>query len=158
MTNGPPNRSSVVARGAALAAALLSLALVTVATDRAAGQSSRNLAHQAEEAKTRAAEARAQEQALAGDIATQSERIDAVEGQVGALRSELAQLEAELDRSRSVLRALEGELAEKTRTLARAGARSARRNSSSAGASSRSTHLMNRTRSRLLWGRSRLTT
>ncbi len=120
MTNGPPNRSSVVARGAALAAALLSLALVTVATDRAAGQSSRNLAHQAEEAKTRAAEARAQEQALAGDIATQSERIDAVEGQVGALRSELAQLEAELDRSRSVLRALEGELAEKTRTLARA--------------------------------------
>lgn len=156
--NGPSNRPPVVVRGAALAAALLSLALVTVETDRAAGQSSQNLAHQAEYAKSRAAEARAQEQALAGDIATQSERIDAVEGRVGALRSELAQLEAELGRSRSVLRGLEGELAEEPARLRGPGARAALRNSISAGASSRSTRPMNRTRSRLFWGRSRSTT
>lgn len=115
------NRSSVLVRAAAVSTLMLSLALGTVEIERAdAESSSHDLSHQAEDAKTRAAEARAQEQALAGDIAAQSERIDAVEGEVGVLRYELARLEGELDRSKSLLRALENELAEKNRTLARA--------------------------------------
>jgi murein DD-endopeptidase MepM/ murein hydrolase activator NlpD len=119
--NGSRNRSSILSRSAAVAAALLTLGLAAVGIERAnAGQSSHNLEHQAEDAKTKAAEARAQEQALAGDIAAQSERIDTVESDLGTLRNELTQLEGELDRSKSVLRALEDELAEKTRTLARA--------------------------------------
>jgi murein DD-endopeptidase MepM/ murein hydrolase activator NlpD len=74
----------------------------------------------ADDARSRAAEARQQEQALAGDIAVQSERIDALEADIGALQHELAGLERDLDRARSRLRALEDELAEKTRILVRA--------------------------------------
>jgi murein DD-endopeptidase MepM/ murein hydrolase activator NlpD len=74
----------------------------------------------ADDARSRAAEARQQEQALAGDIAVQSERIDVLEADIGALQHELAGLERDLDRARSRLRALEDELAEKTRILVRA--------------------------------------
>jgi murein DD-endopeptidase MepM/ murein hydrolase activator NlpD len=115
--NASAKRSPVLA----IAATLLALALAVVGIERAdAGQSSHNLGHQAEDAKTKAAEARAQEQALAGDIAAQSERIGAVEGEVRLVSSELAELQGELDRSKSLLHALENELAEKTRTLVRA--------------------------------------
>ena len=114
-------RPPVFACRAALAVALLVLPLAMVGIERAdAGQSSDSLEHRAEDAKTKAAEARAQEQALAGDIAAQSERIDEVESDVSAVGSELAQLEGQLHRSKVLLRALEDELAEKTRTLARA--------------------------------------
>lgn len=118
--NASRKRSPVFARSTTVAAALLSLALAVGIARADARPSSHNLEHQAEDAKTKAAEARAQEQALAGDIAAQSERIDAVERDVGAVRSELTQLQGELDRSKSLLRALENELAEKTRTLTRA--------------------------------------
>jgi murein DD-endopeptidase MepM/ murein hydrolase activator NlpD len=74
----------------------------------------------ADDARSRAAEARQQEQALAGDIAVQSERIDVLEADIGGLQHELAGLERDLDRARSRLRALEDELAEKTRILVRA--------------------------------------
>jgi len=83
-------------------------------------KSRHDLEHGASEARSRAAEARADEQALAGDIAAQSERIDAVESDIGGLGGELAQLEGQLGRSRARLRALEAEVAEMTRTLARA--------------------------------------
>ena len=114
-------RPPVFACRAALAVALLLLPLAAVGIERAdAGQSGDSLEHRAEDARTRAAEARAQEQALAGDIAAQSERIDEAESDMSAVGSELAQLEGELHRSKLRLRALEDELAEKTRTLARA--------------------------------------
>lgn len=113
------SRSS--ARGTVLAAFLLVLALVAVGIARAdSHRSSHDLGHQAEDARSKAAEAREQERALAGDIAAQSERMNVVESEIGGLRSELAQLEAELSRSRTLLRRLERELAEKTRTLERA--------------------------------------
>jgi len=96
-----------------VAAVLLVLALAAVGIARAGAQG-------AEEVRSKAAEAREQEQALAGDIAAQSERIDVVEGEIGGLEAELAQLEAELASSRSLLRRLQDELAEKTRTLERA--------------------------------------
>lgn len=70
--------------------------------------------------RDRAAGARAQEQALAGDIAAQSGQIDALESDIGVLRTEVGRLEAQLGRSRSLLRAVERELAEKRRTLVRA--------------------------------------
>lgn len=101
------------ARRAGAATVLLVLALAVVGIARADTQ-------RAEEMRSKAAEARQQEQALAGDIAAQSERIDAVEGEIDGLGAELAQLEAELARSRSLLRRLQDELAEKTRTLERA--------------------------------------
>jgi murein DD-endopeptidase MepM/ murein hydrolase activator NlpD len=70
--------------------------------------------------RDRAAEARAQEQAIAGDIAAQSGQIDSLESDIGALRHEVARLEGQLGRSKSLLRAVERELAEKKRTLVRA--------------------------------------
>lgn len=70
--------------------------------------------------RDRAAGARAQEQALAGDIAAQSGQIDALESDIGVLRTEVGRLEAQLGRSRSLLRAVERELAEKRHTLVRA--------------------------------------
>lgn len=118
--NASPNQPRVLARSTTVAAALLSLALAVGIARADARANSHELEHQAEDAKTKAAEARAQERALAGDIAAQSERIDAVESDVGALRNELTQLEGDLDRSKSLLRALENELSEKTRTLKRA--------------------------------------
>lgn len=101
------------ARATGVAAVLLVLTLAAVGIAGAETQ-------RAEEVRSKAAEARAQEQALAGDIAAQSERIDVVEGEIGGLGAELAQLEAELARSRSLLRRLQDEVAEKTRTLERA--------------------------------------
>lgn len=70
--------------------------------------------------RDRAAAARAQEQSLAGDIATQSTEIDRLESDIAVLREDVDRLEAQLGRSRSLLRAVEEELAEKKRTLVRA--------------------------------------
>ena len=53
-------------------------------------KSRHDLEHGAADARSRAAEARADEQALAGDIAMQSERIDVVESDIGGLGAELA--------------------------------------------------------------------
>ena len=87
----------------------------------AAGGIARADSHQgSRELRDRAAEARAQEQALSGDIAAQSEQIDRLESDIGLLAGEVATLEAELGRSESLLRAVEEELAEKKRTLIRA--------------------------------------
>ena len=83
-------------------------------------KSPHDLEHGAAEARSRAAEARADEQALAGDISAQSDRIDAVEGDIGGLSGELAELEGQLGRSKARVSALEAEVAEKARTLARA--------------------------------------
>lgn len=74
----------------------------------------------AADARARAAEARAQERALAGDVAAQSERIDGLESEIAAARSELQTLEASLARARGRLARLQLELDEKTRTIARA--------------------------------------
>ena len=49
-------------------------------------KSRHDLEHGASEARSRAAEARADEQALAGDIAAQSERIDAAESDLDGFR------------------------------------------------------------------------
>jgi murein DD-endopeptidase MepM/ murein hydrolase activator NlpD len=100
-----------------LAGPALVLTLAAVGIAHAATGSSHDLRHQAEEARDRAAEARQHEQAIAGDIAAQSARIDSVEAAIGALARELAQLEGQLGRSKSRLQALEDELAAKTRIL-----------------------------------------
>ena len=87
----------------------------------AAGGIARADSHQgSHELRDRAAEARAQEQALSGDITAQSEQIDRLESDIGVLGGEVAKLEAQLARSKSLLRAVEEELAEKKRTLVRA--------------------------------------
>jgi len=104
----------------ASASLTIALALAIVGFAHAATQSRHDLEHGVSEARSRAAEARADEQALAGDISAQSERIDAVESDIGGVTGELAQLESRLGRSRARLRALEAEVAEKTRTLVRA--------------------------------------
>lgn len=87
---------------------------------QAQGATSQDLGHRASDARARAAQARADERALEGDIAAQSERIDAVEMEIGGLSGELAELEGQLSRSRTRLRAIEAEVAEMTQTLARA--------------------------------------
>jgi murein DD-endopeptidase MepM/ murein hydrolase activator NlpD len=87
---------------------------------QAQSATSHDLDHRASDVRARAAQARADEGALAGDIAAQSERIDAVEVEIGSLSGELAELEGQLNRSRTRLRAIDAEVAEKTRTLARA--------------------------------------
>ena len=87
----------------------------------AGGGIARADSHQSsQQLRDRAADARAQEQALAGDISAQSGQIDALESDIAVLRSEVGRLEAQLDRSRSLLLAVERELAEKRRTLVRA--------------------------------------
>lgn len=103
-----------------IAAPALALTLAVVGVAHAATSSSHGLQHRANDARDRAAEARQQERALAGDIGAQSERIDGVEADISSLQGELAQLEAQLGHSKSRVRALEDELAEKTRTLTRA--------------------------------------
>ena len=103
-----------------VAGSLVFIALAIVGFAPAATTTRHDLEHEASEARSRAAEARAQEQALAGDIAAQSQRIDAIESDIGGLSQELAQLEGQLGRSRARLRAIEAEIAEKTRTLVRA--------------------------------------
>ena len=99
---------------------VVTVALAVGGFAHAQNTTSHDLEHGASEARSRAAEARADEQALAGDIATQSERIDAVESDIGGLSGEVAELEGQLNRSRARLEALEAEVAEKTRALARA--------------------------------------
>ena len=101
-------------------AAGLSLVALLMAAAAFGGIASAQPGGSQHEAQDRAEAARAEEAALAGDIAAQSERIDAVERQIGGLRAEVAVLEAQLGRSRARLRALEVELAQKTRELARA--------------------------------------
>lgn len=81
---------------------------------------SHDLQHQLSDARAGAAEARAREEALAGDVAAQSEQIDAVESRIGGLQSELTLLEGRLGQAQVRLGVLERELNEKTRTLARA--------------------------------------
>ena len=102
------------------AVAVVVLALVAVGVAGATGHRSSDLQQQAEDARSRAAQARQQEEALAGDIAAQSQLIDGVERDISGVQQELTQLESTLRRSQSLLRKLEAELAEKTRTLARA--------------------------------------
>ncbi len=97
---------------------VLAVAVVLVLT---AGGIARAGSHQgSQELRDRAADARAQEEALTGDIAAQSEQIDGIERDLSVLGDEVARLEARLDRSKSLLRAVEKELAEKKRTLIRA--------------------------------------
>lgn len=101
--------------------ALVLAEAIVAALALAGGGIARADSHQSShELRDRAGEARAQEQALAGDIAAQSERIDTLESDIGVVRSEVSRLEAQLGRSRSLLRAVESELAEKRRTLVRA--------------------------------------
>lgn len=103
-----PVAKALLAAAAALAAA--GLAGIARAESHESGSGARG----------RAAEARANEQALSNDIAAQSEQIDEVEVEIGGLRGEVAKLETELGQARTRLAALERELAEKTRTIARA--------------------------------------
>jgi murein DD-endopeptidase MepM/ murein hydrolase activator NlpD len=63
------------------------------------------------------ADTRAQEASLASEIAVQSERIDRLQAQAGALGSQVASLEAALARSRERLDALERRLAQQRRDL-----------------------------------------
>jgi murein DD-endopeptidase MepM/ murein hydrolase activator NlpD len=60
---------------------------------------------------------RAQEASIATEIAVQSERIDRLQAQAGALGSQVASLEAALARSRERLEALERTLAQQRRDL-----------------------------------------
>lgn len=105
-------RAAVLRRGAVALAAMLALA---------AGGIARADSHvSSQDLRDRAADARAQEQTLAGDIAVKSQQIDALESVIDLIGDDVARLEAQLDRSRSLLRTLDAELAEKTRTLKRA--------------------------------------
>jgi murein DD-endopeptidase MepM/ murein hydrolase activator NlpD len=106
---------TLLARGAGL-----SLVALLVAAAAFGGIASAQPGSSQQEARDRAEAARAEEAALSGDIAAQSERIDAVEREIGGLRTEVAALEGQLGRSKARLRALEAELAKKTRELARA--------------------------------------
>jgi murein DD-endopeptidase MepM/ murein hydrolase activator NlpD len=98
---------------------LWSLGLVTLATTALVGLA-RAGSHDLSGARERASEARAEEQALAGDIAAQSREIDAVEEDIDGLRAEVGALQAQLAQAQARLRELERLLAEKTRTLVRA--------------------------------------
>lgn len=98
----------------------VSVAFLAIGVAGIARAESHDLQHQLSDAGARAAEAQAREEALAGDIAAQSEQIDAVERQIGGLRSEVAVLEGQLGRARALLDSFEREFAEKTRTLKRA--------------------------------------
>lgn len=98
---------------------LWSLGLVTLAATALVGLA-RADSHDLSGARERAADARAEEQALAGDIAAQSRKIDTVEEDIGGLRAEVGALQAQLAQAQARLRELERVLAEKTRTLVRA--------------------------------------
>ena len=99
---------------------VVSVALLAIGAAGIARAGSHDRQQQLSYAKTRAAEARVREQALAGDVAAQSEQIDIVESQIGGLQSEVSALEGQLGKAQALLGALERELAEKTRTLTRA--------------------------------------
>ena len=74
--------SPIVLRLALAAAVALVLALAAVGIARADGhQSSDDLQHEADDARSNAAQARQQQEALAGDVAAQSRLIDGVEGE-----------------------------------------------------------------------------
>jgi len=96
------------------------LGLLAIGAAEIARAESHDLQQQLSDARTRAGDARAREQALAGDVAAQSEQIDTVESQIGGLQSEVAVLERQLGSAQALLGRLERELGEKTRTLERA--------------------------------------
>lgn len=106
----PPGKVSLV----------LSVAFAAIGMVGIARAESYDLQHQLSDARARAGEARAREEALAGDVAAQSEQIDVVESQIGGLQSELTRLEGQLGQAQARLGVLARELDEKTRTLARA--------------------------------------
>jgi murein DD-endopeptidase MepM/ murein hydrolase activator NlpD len=112
-------KASSIRIGRARVGALI-VAAALVAGAALGGAASAEPAHRLSDAQTHVEAARAEEAALAGDIAAQSERIDAVEREMGGLRAELTALEGELRRSQLRLRQLEDELARKTRELVRA--------------------------------------
>jgi murein DD-endopeptidase MepM/ murein hydrolase activator NlpD len=114
-----PN-SSVGAPRTAKAAVAVAAVLASAGLAGIAYAASHDLQQQLSDARNRSDLARERESALAGGIAAQSDRIDAVEVQIAGLRGELASLGGRLHRARSRLRALETELAEKTLELARA--------------------------------------
>ena len=99
----------------------LTVALVLAAVAAASAQSAPSApGDKADEARARAAEARAQEQALGAQIAEQSVAIDAVEARATAVAAEVAALEGELARARANLARLDSELGAKTQSLRRA--------------------------------------
>ena len=96
------------------------VAIVAGAGGVARAESSHELDHQLSDAKSRAETARAEEQALAADIAAQSDAIDGVEAELASVGDELATLEARLSRSRARLNALSVLQRQKARELVRA--------------------------------------
>lgn len=101
-----------------LAAAVVAIAIGAGEVARA--ESAHQLEHQLSDAKSRAESARAHEQALAADIAAQSEAIDGVEAELASLSDELETLEGRLSRSRAQLNALRLLQRQKARELVRA--------------------------------------
>ena len=99
---------------------LVLVAVVAAAAGLARAEPGHELDHKLSDAKNRAESARAEEQALAADIAAQSGSIDGLEGEIAVVGGELATLEERLARSQGRLNALEAELDAKTRELARA--------------------------------------
>jgi murein DD-endopeptidase MepM/ murein hydrolase activator NlpD len=114
-----PCKASSIRIRLARVGALIAVAALVVGAGLG-GAASAETAHRLSDAEAHVEAARAEEAALAGDIAAQSERIDAVEREMGGLRAELTALERQLRRSQLRLRQLEEELARKTRELARA--------------------------------------
>lgn len=96
------------------------VAIVAGAGGVARAESAHELDHQLSDAKSRAEAARAEEQALAADIAAQSDAIDGVEAELASVGDELATLEARLSRSRARLNALSVLQRQKARQLVRA--------------------------------------
>lgn len=114
-------RSTFIPRPPARRVGLVVLVtLLAVGVTGIARAGSHDRQQQLSDAKTRAAEARVREQALAGDVAAQSEQIDIVESQISGLQNEVAALEGQLAKAQALLDTLERELDEKTRTLKRA--------------------------------------
>jgi murein DD-endopeptidase MepM/ murein hydrolase activator NlpD len=115
-TSREADRVSQTAKAAVVLAGLLA----SVSLAGIAYAASHDVSQQLSDTRNRVDLARDREQVLAGDIALQSDRIDAVEGEIAGLRGELAALESRLHRARTRLRVLEIALAEKTRELAEA--------------------------------------
>jgi murein DD-endopeptidase MepM/ murein hydrolase activator NlpD len=106
-------------RSASILVAALGLAAGGIARADVADRR-HDVQHELERARAEAAEAGRVAGQLSSRIAADSDRIDAVEGVIGARASELATLEAELQWSRARLAMLARALEEKTRELARA--------------------------------------
>ena len=96
------------------------VAIVAGAGGVARAESAHELDHQLSDAKSRAEAARAEEQALAAEIAAQSDAIDGVEAELASVGDELATLEARLSRSRARLNELRLLQRQKARELVRA--------------------------------------